>query len=58
MQMVTERLRELRGVGRWTAEYVLLRGLRRLHVFRATMSERRKVWLDGLVGRMLWITPG
>jgi DNA-3-methyladenine glycosylase II len=27
------RLRQLRGVGRWTAEYVLLRGLRRLHVF-------------------------
>ncbi len=27
------RLRELRGVGRWTAEYVLLRGLGRIHVF-------------------------
>ncbi len=27
------RLRRLRGVGRWTAEYVLLRGLGRLHVF-------------------------
>jgi DNA-3-methyladenine glycosylase II len=27
------RLRELRGVGRWTAEYVLLRGLRRLDVY-------------------------
>jgi DNA-3-methyladenine glycosylase II len=27
------RLRELRGVGRWSAEYVLLRGLRRLDVF-------------------------
>jgi len=26
-------LGELRGVGRWTAEYVLLRGLGRLHVF-------------------------
>jgi DNA-3-methyladenine glycosylase II len=26
-------LRGLRGVGRWTAEYVLLRGLGRLHVF-------------------------
>jgi DNA-3-methyladenine glycosylase II len=24
---------ELRGVGRWTAEYVLLRGLGRVHVF-------------------------
>jgi DNA-3-methyladenine glycosylase II len=28
-----ERLQGLRGVGRWTAEYVLLRGLGRLHVF-------------------------
>ena len=28
-----ERLRRLRGVGRWTAEYVLLRGLGRTHVF-------------------------
>lgn len=28
-----DRLRELRGVGRWTAEYVLLRGLGRIHVF-------------------------
>jgi DNA-3-methyladenine glycosylase II len=27
------RLLELRGVGRWTAEYVMLRGLGRLHVF-------------------------
>jgi DNA-3-methyladenine glycosylase II len=27
------RLSELRGVGRWTAEYVLLRGLGRTHVF-------------------------
>ena len=30
---VAARLRELRGVGRWTAEYVLLRGLGRIHVF-------------------------
>jgi DNA-3-methyladenine glycosylase II len=29
----SSRPRELRGVGRWTAEYVLLRGLGRLHVF-------------------------
>jgi len=28
-----QRLLELRGVGRWTAEYVLLRGVGRLHVF-------------------------
>jgi DNA-3-methyladenine glycosylase II len=32
-QEVAERLRELRGVGRWTAEYVLVRGLGRLDVF-------------------------
>ena len=32
-QEAARRLRELRGVGRWTAEYVLLRGLGRLHVF-------------------------
>ena len=31
--VVRRRLLELRGVGRWTAEYVLLRGLGRLHVF-------------------------
>jgi DNA-3-methyladenine glycosylase II len=28
-----KRLSELRGVGRWTAEYVLLRGLGRTHIF-------------------------
>jgi len=28
-----ERLTSLYGIGRWTAEYVLLRGLGRLHVF-------------------------
>jgi DNA-3-methyladenine glycosylase II len=28
-----ERLQELRGVGRWTAEYALLRGLGRVHIF-------------------------
>jgi len=31
--VVQQRLLELRGVGRWTAEYVLLRGLGRVHVF-------------------------
>jgi DNA-3-methyladenine glycosylase II len=31
--VVRERLLALRGVGRWTAEYALLRGLGRLHVF-------------------------
>lgn len=28
-----KKLQQLRGVGRWTAEYVLLRGLGRLHIF-------------------------
>ena len=28
-----EKLQELRGVGRWTAEYALLRGLGRFHIF-------------------------
>ncbi len=32
-QMAVERLMEVRGVGRWTAEYVLLRGLGRTNVF-------------------------
>lgn len=32
-QRALTQLRELRGVGRWTAEYVLLRGLGRLHIF-------------------------
>ena len=32
-EMAVARLRELRGVGRWTAEYVLLRGLGRLQSF-------------------------
>jgi DNA-3-methyladenine glycosylase II len=30
---VQQRLLDLRGIGRWTTEYVLLRGLGRLHVF-------------------------
>lgn len=32
-ETVVDSLCQLRGVGRWTAEYVLLRGLGRLHVF-------------------------
>jgi DNA-3-methyladenine glycosylase II len=32
-RVVRQRLLALRGVGRWTSEYVLLRGLGRLHVF-------------------------
>ncbi len=49
---VQERLRALRGVGRWTAEYVLLRGLGRLHVFPGDdvggqRNLRRWLGLDG-----------
>ena len=32
-QDAVARLRQLRGIGRWTSEYVLLRGLGRIHVF-------------------------
>jgi DNA-3-methyladenine glycosylase II len=32
-EKIRQQLLGLRGVGRWTAEYVLLRGLGRLHVF-------------------------
>lgn len=47
-----ERLRALRGVGRWTAEYVLLRGLGRLRVFPGDdvggqRNLRRWLGLDG-----------
>ncbi len=43
------RLIELHGVGRWTAEYVLLRGLGRVHIFPGDDSGLRrnlKRWLD------------
>jgi DNA-3-methyladenine glycosylase II len=42
------RLLELRGVGRWTAEYVQLRGLGRLHVFPGDdvgAQKRLALWL-------------
>ncbi len=48
------RLREIRGVGRWTAEYVLMRGMGRLHVFPGDDIGARnnlKRWL-GLTGEM------
>jgi DNA-3-methyladenine glycosylase II len=32
-EIVRDRLCQLRGVGRWTAEYAMLRGLGRLHIF-------------------------
>jgi len=42
-------LRQFRGVGRWTAEYTLLRGLGRLHVFPGDdvgARERLRRWLQ------------
>jgi DNA-3-methyladenine glycosylase II len=50
-----EELDRLKGVGRWTAQYVALRGLGRLDVFPADdVSSRKKIkqWLslDGLPG--------
>jgi DNA-3-methyladenine glycosylase II len=44
-----ETLNELRGVGRWTSEYVMLRGLGRVHVFPADdVGGRRSLqrWLN------------
>ncbi len=44
-----ERLMQLRGIGRWTAEYALLRGLGRVHVFPGDdVGARRNLqrWLD------------
>jgi DNA-3-methyladenine glycosylase II len=43
------RLLELHGIGRWSAEYVLLRGLGRLHVFPGDdvgAQQRMGEWLD------------
>jgi DNA-3-methyladenine glycosylase II len=50
------RLCELKGVGRWTAEYVLLRGLGRIHIFPADdVGARNNLqrWLD-LSGKMTY----
>jgi DNA-3-methyladenine glycosylase II len=41
------RLCELDGIGRWSAEYVLLRGLGRLHVFPETTSAPATSWPVG-----------
>lgn len=48
-EKVSEKLQELRGVGRWTAEYVMLRGLTRLDVFPGDDVGAQKSlqnWLD------------
>jgi len=44
------RLLQIKGVGRWTAEYVLLRGLGRLHIFPGDDVGARKA-LGHLLGR-------
>lgn len=47
-ETILERLCELRGVGRWTAEYVMLRGLGRIHIFPGDDIGARKnlqLWL-------------
>lgn len=41
-ETVLERLCQLRGVGRWTAEYVMLRGLGRIHIFPGDDMGARK----------------
>ena len=48
-EAASDRLRKLRGVGRWSAEYILLRGLGRLHVFPGDdvgARNRLQHWLD------------
>ena len=53
--VVLDKLRRFHGVGRWTAEYVLLRGLGRLHIFPGDdVGVRRHVeqWL-GLEAKAL-----
>ena len=44
-----EKLQQLRGVGRWTAEYALLRGLGRFHIFPGDdvgVRNRLQRWLN------------
>lgn len=55
-QPAGDRLRELKGVGRWTAEYFLLRGLGRTHIFPGDDVGARnhlQRWL-GLSGAMTY----
>jgi DNA-3-methyladenine glycosylase II len=44
-----ERLTALRGVGRWTAEYALLRGMGRIHIFPGDdvgVRNRLQTWME------------
>lgn len=48
-EVALERLLQLRGIGRWSAEYVLLRGLGRTHIFPGDDVGARnnlRRWLD------------
>jgi DNA-3-methyladenine glycosylase II len=48
-EAVVSYLRQFRGIGRWTAEYVLLRGLGRLNIFPSGDSGARnslRKWLE------------
>lgn len=46
-QEAVEHLSELRGVGRWTAEYALLRGLGRINVFPGMTWGHVGIWHSG-----------
>jgi 3-methyladenine DNA glycosylase/8-oxoguanine DNA glycosylase len=42
-----KRLTQVPGIGRWSAEYVLLRGLSRWHVFPGDDVVRASTWRSG-----------
>jgi DNA-3-methyladenine glycosylase II len=51
-------LQDLHGVGRWTAQYVLLRGLGRLDVFRETTWADKTSYSDGCDSKNAPTTTG
>jgi DNA-3-methyladenine glycosylase II len=56
-QAVIERLTSLRGVGRWIAEYVMLRGLGRLHIFPGGMTSAPATsWSAFSLSKANWTT--
>ena len=57
-QVALERLVKLKGVGRWTAEYVLLRGLGRLDIFPGDDVGARKKLAQFLRKKKPWTTTG
>ena len=59
--MIGQQLLQLRGVGRWTAEYALLRGFGRLQVFPGDDVGAQKNWRAGLDAQdpgLRWGGPG